>query len=155
MSGFFFLRKYVLHEGEDNASQGNHSFYSLEESEVLEAESRISREFPEELRSFYLEIGYGFLCIQSKQGINRIMDPMSVADFRLGEDIYEFDPDRELYDNVNSLVFFEVSEGSYLTMDVSQEEHNGECKIYYFGKAIANNLEEFLRRMDAEPNYFI
>ncbi|ARU60077.1 hypothetical protein CBW65_02595 [Tumebacillus avium] len=155
MADFSFLKKYVLNEKEDNPSQWKHSFYSLQESEVLEAESRISRVFPGELRSFYLEIGYGFLCNQSKQGFNRLMDPMSVADFRLGEDIYEFDPDRELYDNVNSIIFFEVSEGTYLTMDLSQEEDNSDCKIYYFGKVIANNLEEFLRRMDTEPNYFI
>ena len=45
--------------------------------------------FPKLLRDFYLEIGYGF--IGSKVGnINRIMDPVSVLDFRLRQNDFEF-----------------------------------------------------------------
>ena len=32
------------------------------------------------------------------------------------------------------LVFFEVGEGTYLTLDLDQEEENGICPVYYFFK---------------------
>ena len=35
------------------------------------------------------------------------------------------------------LVFFEVGEGTYLTLDLDQEEENGICPVYYFDKKIA------------------
>ncbi|AAU23747.1 hypothetical protein FTE28_04700 [Bacillus licheniformis] len=44
------------------------------------------------------------------------------------------------------LVFFEVGEGTYLTLDLDQEEENGICPVYYFDKIIAASLEEFSRK---------
>ncbi|TWK78744.1 Antitoxin YxxD [Bacillus paralicheniformis] len=53
------------------------------------------------------------------------------------------------------LVFFEVGEGTYLTLDLDQEQENGICPVYYFEKKIATSLEEFLKKMDEEPDYYI
>ncbi|CEY48710.1 Uncharacterised protein [Streptococcus pneumoniae] len=50
--------------------------------------------------------------------INRIMDPDTIADITLREGIYEFDPDLEgIYEEEDKLVFYEVNEGVYLTLD--------------------------------------
>ena len=38
------------------------------------------------------------------------MDPFSVSDFRLREDIYEYTPNIDGVDDEESLVFFEVTE---------------------------------------------
>jgi len=97
------------------------------------------------------------MCNKTKQGINRLMDPSSIADFRLGEGIYVNDPDRVIYDNDKLLVFFEVSEGTYLTMDFTNVSRNDEeqCPIYYFDEKIADSLYEFLVRMDSGTDYFI
>lgn len=53
------------------------------------------------------------------------------------------------------LVFFEVGEGTYLTLDLKQENEDGKCPVYYFEKKIATSLEEFLKRMDEETDYYI
>ena len=82
------------------------------------------------------------------------MDPHSVADFLLDEDDFIDSSIRELYPE-NMLVFFEVGEGTYLTLDLDQEQENGICPVYYFEKKIATSLEEFLKKMDEEPDYYI
>ncbi len=48
--------------------------------------------FPKELRKFYMELGYGFLKGDSGN-INRLMDPLSVRDFRLKQNDFEYFPD--------------------------------------------------------------
>ena len=41
------------------------------------------------------------------------MDPISVADFRLRQDIYEHNPNLDDTDDEESLVFFEITEISF------------------------------------------
>ena len=53
--------------------------------------------FPKDLLNFYMELGYGFV-INTKDAINRLLDPSSCADIRLREDFYAFDPDLEMYE---------------------------------------------------------
>lgn len=155
MSDFSFLKNYVLSEGDVSAHQMKHSFYALDNYDVESAQERIGFKFPNELKEFYTQIGYGFICNTTKKGVNRLMDPSSIADFRLGEGIYEYDPDREVYNNNKLLVFFEVAEGTYLTMDLVNETENGESPIYYFDEKIADSLYEFLIRMDLQTDYYL
>ncbi|MCY8498306.1 hypothetical protein P8917_05915 [Bacillus atrophaeus] len=62
--------------------------------------------FPNDLKQLYLELGYGFIKGQSANAINRVLGSGAVADIRLREGIFEFDPDLdELYDNENKLIF--------------------------------------------------
>lgn len=152
---FTYLKQYIILEGDVAATKLKHTFYKLDSDEILEAESRLQMSFPEELRDFYKQVGYGFLCNTDKNGINRIMDPASVADFILGEDIYEFDSDRELYLDDSKLVFFEISEGTYLTMDLLRANENGQCPIYYFDSKIADTLGEFLKEMNVNTDYYL
>lgn len=104
--------------------------------------------FPRELREFYLEIGYGFFNCGSHSKFNRLIDPESVADIRLQEDVYAYDPDLELYDDLTKLVFYEVVEGLYFSISV--EDH----AIYYVDIKIAESLVEFLEKLDQEGDYY-
>lgn len=146
MKSFSSFAKYITEK--NNPSSAKHNLYALEEQSVRSAEARMDICFPEALREFYLEIGYGFFNRGSHSRFNRLIDPESVADIRLREDIYEYDPDLEIYDDVTQLVFYEVVEGLYFS--ISLEDH----AIYYIDIKIADSLEEFLRTLDQEGDYF-
>lgn len=104
----------------DFVKNGKHKFINLQEDELLNTEARLGFDFPNELREFYLEVGYGFIKGRNSNAINRIMGPDTVADINLREDIYEFDPDLVgIYEEEDRLIFFEVNEGVYLTLDLN------------------------------------
>ncbi|WP_367888091.1 SMI1/KNR4 family protein [Bacillus wiedmannii] len=150
---FNFLKKYVV---ADKSVKSNQTpiFYPLRKEEIAEAEDLLEMQFPKELKRFYVEIGYGFLKA-NKTLINRFMDQFSVVDFRLRQDIYEYNPNLDDVDDEESLVFFEVSEISFLTIKFKQENELGQCPIYYGSTKIADSLEEFLIKMEGNPDYYI
>ncbi len=81
------------------------------------------------------------------------MGPETFADVNLKQDIYEYDPDLELYDDIykgDKALFFEVNEGIYLAMD--KDETEGKNAIYYFSHKVADSLEEFLKAFHDSPD---
>lgn len=118
---------------------------------IINAQARMHISFPKELYDFYTEVGYGFFNRESDSAINRLIDPESVADIRLREDEFEYDPDLDMYEDLNKLVFFEVVEGLYFSISVDENDKNA---IYYVDTIIAESLEEFLKRLDQEGDYF-
>lgn len=137
----------------DFVKNGKHKFVNIKENEIIEAEKRIGFAFPNELRKFYLEVGYGFIKGNNLNAINRIMDPDTIADITLMEGIYEFDPDLEgIYNEDDKLVFYEVNEGVYLTLDLNASQ---QTSVFYFEKKIADSLEEFIRNVDQDTEYFV
>ncbi|MEC3334226.1 SMI1/KNR4 family protein [Bacillus cereus group sp. MYBK181-1] len=150
---FNFLKEYVVVDRSARSKQKS-IFYPLPKEEIAEAEDLLKMQFPKELKRFYEEIGYGFLKT-NKTLINRFMDPFSVVDFRLRQDIYEYNPNLDDVDDDESLVFFEVSEISFLTIKFKQENELGQCPIYYGSTRIADSLEEFLIKMEGNPDYYI
>jgi len=136
----------------DFVKNDKHKFIRLQENELLEAEERLGFELPNELRDFYLEVGYGFIKGSDGNAINRIMDPDTIADITLREGIYEFDPDLEgIYEDDDKLVFYEVNEGVYLTLDLNTPQ---QTPVYFFETQIAGSLEEFIRKVDENAEYF-
>lgn len=130
----------------------NHKFYELKENDLTEAEERLGFSFPKELREFYLEIGYGFIKGNNENAINRLLDPDTIADITLREDIYEFDPDLDgIYEEEDKLVFYEVNEGVYLTLDLNENEKS---PVFFFDTKIADSLEEFIKKVDQDDQYF-
>lgn len=108
--------------------------------------------FPKLLRKFYLEIGYGF--IGSKVGnINRIMDPASVLDFRLGQNDFEFYPDIEIYDEFeeDKMIFFEANESALISIGFGSDNSG---KIYYYDVEISKNLSEFLEKLSENDTFY-
>lgn len=131
----------------------NHKFIRLQENELLNAEKKLGFKLPKELRDFYLEIGYGFIKGKNENVINRLMDPDTIADITLREGIFEFDPDLEgIYEEDDKLVFFEVNEGVYLTLDLNNPNQS---PVYFFDIQIASSLEEFVRKIDEDSEYFM
>ena len=131
--------------------KGN-KFYTVNSSSITKAQEDLGVIFPKDLRCFYEEIGYGFLNT-SAANYNRIMDPISICEFRLREGQFEDNPELEIYEDYerDKLVFFEVCEGYYLSIGISKR-NNG--KIYSGGKLIANDLRKFLERYQEDENYF-
>ncbi|HDR7785351.1 MULTISPECIES: SMI1/KNR4 family protein [Bacillus] len=137
----------------DFIKNSHHKFFKLQENELIVAEKRLGFAFPNELRNFYLEVGYGFIKGNNVDAINRIMDPDTIADITLREGIYEFDPDLEgIYEEEDKLVFYEVNEGVYLTLDLNTPQ---QTPVYFFETQIADSLEEFIRKINQDTEYFV
>lgn len=137
----------------DFVKNGKHKFIKLHENDLLNAEERLGFRLPNELRNFYLEVGYGFIKGSNGNAINRLMDPDTIADITLREGIYEYDPDlEEIYEEDDKLVFFEMNEGVYLTLDINTPK---QTPVYFFETQIADSLVEFIRKMNEDSEYFM
>ncbi|RDU23252.1 SMI1/KNR4 family protein [Anaerosacchariphilus polymeriproducens] len=129
------------------------NFYEVNENEINDVENELNIQFPKELRSFYLKCGYGFLG-NSESNINRIMDPLSVRDFRLRQNDFEFYPDIELYDQFENgkLIFFEANETALISIELTDSEKS---KIYYYDTPIAESLSDFLEKLRDNEEYYL
>jgi hypothetical protein len=127
------------------------SFYKIKKEEIIKAEERMKIKIPLELKKFYEQVGIGFIYSKEK-AINRIIAPEECADIRLREDVYEYDPDLELYEEFEeaAMIFFEINEGVYASIELNNNETN---KIFFADKVIANSLEEFLVKIE-DSNYW-
>lgn len=122
--------------------------YKVEQNEIIEAEKRMGITIPHDLRKFYQEVGYGF--VKNEAGaINRLIDPLGCSDIRMREDMYEYDPDLEMYETYeeNSLIFFEVNEGVYMSIGLN------DGKIYFADRVVAESLLDFLQKI-VNPDYW-
>ncbi|MBC6309738.1 hypothetical protein HCJ66_09215 [Listeria sp. FSL L7-1582] len=136
---------FLLNEEENN-------FYLLRDGMIEEAQADLTFDFPKELLEFYNEVGCGFIK-GSKGNINRLMDPISVRDFRMKEYDYEFYPDIDLYDDLeDELIFFEVDETVLMSIKVTGEDTS---PIFYNETKIADSLYEFLQLMSKDDNYYL
>ncbi|EOL45084.1 SMI1/KNR4 family protein [Enterococcus caccae] len=134
---------------EDNS--GN-VFYNVKIEDIIEVETVLELEIPKELKEFFLSVGYGFIK-GSEYNINRIMDPYSIRDFKLKQNDYKFFPDIEVYDDLeNELVFFEANETAMISIKISNNERN---EIYYDEFKIADSLEEFLKKISEDDEYYL
>jgi len=126
-------------------------FYSVSETDIVAAEKMMKLDFPSELEEFYRDVGYGFINSPEKN-INRLLDPLSVADLRLRMNEYEYYVDVELYDEFEEgkLLFFEANEGVLFSIELTKAP---EQKIFFFDKVIANSLQEFLKKY-CNNNYY-
>ena len=81
-----------------------------------------------------------------------MLGPHSVADIRLREGIYEYDPDLDdIYEEEDELVFYEVNEGVYLTIDLGNKKQS---PVYYLGTKIADSFGEFFEKINKDTDYF-
>ncbi|MTH54548.1 hypothetical protein GKZ89_14180 [Bacillus mangrovi] len=128
-------------------------FFPVELSEIEEVEEALGLKLPSELRDLFIEVGYGFLG-ESENNINRLMGPYSLRDARLKVNDFEFYPDIDAYEDLEEtkLIFFEASESALLLIEMGEGKDNS---IYYDDIKIANSLEEFLKKMMENDNYYI
>lgn len=131
---------------------GKHDFQNVPVNLISDSETRLGFNFPNELKLFYSQVGCGFIKGSQTDNFNRVMDPSSIADVVLREDIYEFDPDLDdLYNNSNRLVFFEIVEGLFLELGLSDSPTT---PVYHFDVKIADSLFEFMTKMNNDPDYY-
>lgn len=134
-------------------NQDGNQFYPISEKEIEEVESTLEMKFPHDLREFFIEVGFGFL-EKSEYNINRIMGPASIRDARLRVNDFEYYPDIEAYEELeeDKLIFFEANESALLLIELGDEKNNA---IYYDEIKIADSLEEFLRKIIEDDNYYM
>jgi hypothetical protein len=128
------------------------TFFSLDEGAVREGEQKLGFAFPEQLKIFYRQVGYGFL--NSKiDGINRLMDPKSVVQFRSQTGQFEDNPLVNEYKpfEAKRLVFFEVNEVSFLSIGI--DDMAG--VIFNGDKKIADSLAEFLTKFTENETFYL
>lgn len=161
------LKKYVHQNWEDRPKHLEEKYYFVQISDdidkhVLEMEYQLEIEIPEELKTFYQNIGYGFLwfSLKQKKGLYRILSPEEILDLYFEPGNEEMPDDFITYrENAwgnleeNRLLAFCLfgEEDSLLYMGLT------DGAVYYLSAArkIANSLDEFLCLLDKEVDYFI
>lgn len=136
----------------DQFKKEENKFYKVSESEIATCKKELG-EIPSDLMDFWTNVGYGFIK-STNHNINRILDPISVVDFRLGQGDFEFLPDIELYKKFqdNKLIFFEGNESAYLSIGISGGIVG---KVFYYDVEVAGSLEEFLEKIIVNDMYYI
>ena len=127
--------------------------YPVNRQDIDELEKKLNLTIPKELKYFLLEVGYGFIN-GSECNFNRIMDTESIRDFRLRKGDFEFYPDIEIYDEYEAgkLIFFEGSESVLISIELSD---NNFSNIFYYDVKIADSLQEFLKKIQEDDNYYL
>lgn len=130
----------------------NYKHYPVGLEDINKAQNDLDIVFPQELLDLYENVGYGFIK-GSRQNINRVMDPLSVRDFRLKQNDFEFFPDIEVYDDLeDELIFFEANESAMISIGLSSDKKG---MIFYDEFKIADSLCEFLEKIVKDDMYYI
>lgn len=131
----------------------NNTFYSVNKEMIITAEQNMGIIIPSILKSFYEEIGYGFLETK-KYNINRIMGPSSIEEFRLCKGQFENSDEVEILEKYTSdkVIFFEVNESLYLSIGIAKGNIG---KVFYYDEMIAETLDEFFERYITNERYFL
>jgi hypothetical protein len=157
-----YLKKYVGH----NDLKGTY-FFSISENEIKLAEEKMEKKFPDQLRSFYQEIGSGILScgVQYPEMLaesidNRILPPRIAADYMLGilqhpedNDYYMAESAYELLE-LGDLPFFEIGDSSsFMIMKLNSENPNA---VWFMGhEKIEDSFEKFIWNLYYnDPSYY-
>lgn len=149
MADFEYYRQFILKENKSNPLL-RHNFFSVSKEDIDVAEKSLGFCLPQGLVDFYLQIGYGFMFTHEEYTFNRLLHPSTIVAIQLREDQFEADPDLEIYDDISKIIFYQVNEGIYLTMDHSKETSG----IYYFENRIAESFYDFIIKLEQDSSYF-
>ena len=86
-------------------------------------ENMLSLQFPNELKEFYLQIGYGYLGYDNPNFRNQIMHPLEIAKLKLGLDFYGnmYEEDLKYYTSESVFPFFDLGgEADYLVIQMTE-----------------------------------
>lgn len=161
------LKKYVHQDWEDISQYRSEKYYFVKisddiEKHFTEVQYQLEIEIPEDLKTFYKNIGYGFLwfSLKQKKGLYRILSPEEILDLYFVPESEETQDDfityREnawenlegngllafcLFGEEDSLIYIGVTDGA----------------IYYLSstRKIAESLNDFLILLDREVDYFM
>lgn len=143
-------------------------FIPLAKENIKKAEERAGFKFPNDLRIFYEEIGYGYLTVphNALEGYesnvdNEIMNPLQIAEYmKSGHYKYCWDPDSDGVEYPKGwFPFFHISDGNmYFFMDSTDPKKStvyGDSMFYSTGeKTISPSLPEFIHKLYYEDTEF-
>ena len=161
MGKYKYLQKYSNQNKKRYAYNENH-FRTLFIEDIEAEEKRLGFRFPEQLREFWLEIGYGSIRVGAKTGPdwscphhNSILRPDQIADILLSN---EDDPNSPVLPEFYELLrpgympFFEIGDSiSFLYMRPQSDNPNA---IWYGRDKICDSFEEFIHRLYYESPTF-
>ena len=160
MGTYEYLKEFLPPHPEYDGTNRNW-FYPVEEKSIGEAEKRIGFDFPNQLKAFYREIGYGSLyaphdITDGYQTFlsNKIFPPSMVADIMINgpESGLIIDSFYELLEP-GDLPFFEIGDSTrFLIMKLYSDNPNA---IWAFGNIkIEDSFEKFIWRLYYESPWF-
>lgn len=127
-----------------------HLFYKVSEKDIEIAEKRIKNKFPNELRTFYIEIGYGYFYDADECYTNVLMKPQDIADFVCGEENYFYSEEREFLSK-EDLVFYEIESNIHVYIKLDGKDKG---KVFLGKKEIAVSFKDFIFKLDSKSNYY-
>ena len=159
MNKYQFLKKYIC-SGNSNGITSN-SFFSVASRNIIGAQKALGFHFPQQLKDFWDEIGYGFFHVSDSgktqnTHTNRLMSPDQIADILLSN---EDDPNSpvlpEFYEYLTpgDMPFFEIGDSvSFLYMRPNSETPNA---VYdSLGNEVSSTFEQFVYRLYYESPTF-
>ncbi|MDR0604548.1 MAG: hypothetical protein LBG80_09630 [Bacteroidales bacterium] len=151
---FSFLEDYKITSeqienlGVKSTGRLRHQFFSVPEFQIEQALAAFDP-FPEELKTFYYEIGFGFMHRRKFGKFSILLDPMSLI-YTNKQVNYFATPEvaRELKycDMANQLLFFRTASNQYLAIDRTTVRDKN--TVYYRGTVIGKSLYDFLKQYD-------
>lgn len=136
----------IEERGAKSAGRLRHLFFALPEFQIQEALKAFDP-FPEELKIFYTEIGFGFMYREKSGKFNMLFDPMTLIYTNRQVNYFatpEVTEEQKYYDKEKQLLFFKTMSNNYLAID--RQTVNSKNKIYYRGAAIGYSLKDFIKR---------
>jgi hypothetical protein len=151
---FSFLEEYKITleqieiQGVKATGRSRHQFFSVPEFQIEEALAAFDP-FPEELKTFYYEIGFGFMHRAKSGKFSILLDPLSLIYTNRQINYFatpEVERELKYYDTAHQLLFFKTPANRYLAIDrTTVQEKNA---IYYRGTVIGDSLHDFLKYYD-------
>jgi hypothetical protein len=145
--------KLIEEQGAKSIGNLRHLFFTLPEFQIQEALNTFDP-FPEELKMFYHEIGFGFMHRAKLGKFNILFDPMTLIYTNKQVNYFatpEIEEELKYYDIEKHLLFFKTISNQYLAID--RQTINGKNVIYYRGTAIEDSLYDFLKHFDFNRYY--
>ncbi|MDP3641460.1 MAG: hypothetical protein Q8R43_03410 [Alphaproteobacteria bacterium] len=160
MGKYDCLKKYV---NVSNRKADTNSFYLINVDEIEESKKRIEVNFSEELKEFWLEIGYGFFrSTSSEVGItqidysNRLLPPDDIVSILTeGADSGIITEQGLKFLKEGEIPIFEIADfTSYLIMKPNSDHPNA---VYTTrGQIIEESLEQFIWKLyHVSPTYYL
>lgn len=148
---FEYMKKYV-----GRRKTGNF-LWTVQASDVAIAEERLGYALPDQLQTFYREVGAGFFCHGVEDGpnrnrglVNRILGPIQAANILLDKND-AFRPPEGFLKGV--MPFFDVGSGTFLVLKPRMKKSN---RVYWpDGKTlVAEDLYEFFERLHRQADFY-
>ena len=161
------LKKYIHQNWDDISKCQNEKYYFVKipddiEKSFSEVQYQLEIEIPEQLRTFYKNLGYGFLLfnLKQKKGIYRVLSPEEILDLYFEPDAEDISDEFITY---RDRAWENLEDKKLLAFCLFGEEDSllyigiEDGAVYYLSSArkIANSLFDFLNLLDKNADYFM